>query len=241
MIGTGATAVQLVPELTKKVAELTVYQRTPIYVVPKIGLRHSSLAAVGVRSNTAGAPRVPVRHRHLFELGMVTAVLHYRGFRRLNIAAADFAKIGRFIVGARQGAARASSRPTTTSAASGPPGPTPTIARSPSRTCIWRPTASSGRAGRHRHHRRTQDRDRHPGAGHRFRPVGGQLPGHRGDRPRGAQPREVVARQRVSGIRGRVDPALPQLSEPGQPVRLFRTVLLQHHGVPDAPHGPALR
>lgn len=35
IIGTGATAVQLIPELAKKAADLTVYQRTPIHVVPK--------------------------------------------------------------------------------------------------------------------------------------------------------------------------------------------------------------
>ena len=39
IIGTGATAVQLIPELARDVAELTVYQRTPIWVVPKIDMR----------------------------------------------------------------------------------------------------------------------------------------------------------------------------------------------------------
>lgn len=34
LIGTGATAVQLIPELAKTVADLTVYQRTPIWVAP---------------------------------------------------------------------------------------------------------------------------------------------------------------------------------------------------------------
>lgn len=36
IIGTGATAVQLIPEVAKKVSELTVYQRTPIWVTPKL-------------------------------------------------------------------------------------------------------------------------------------------------------------------------------------------------------------
>lgn len=35
VIGTGATAVQLVPEVAKKAAQLDVYQRTPIWVVPR--------------------------------------------------------------------------------------------------------------------------------------------------------------------------------------------------------------
>src|SRR3954467_12387064 len=40
-IGTGATAVQLIPELAKQAADVTVYQRTPIWVVPKIDVRFS--------------------------------------------------------------------------------------------------------------------------------------------------------------------------------------------------------
>src|SRR5919107_626678 len=35
IIGTGATAVQLIPELAEVAGHLTVYQRTPIYVSPK--------------------------------------------------------------------------------------------------------------------------------------------------------------------------------------------------------------
>ncbi|MGE0217767.1 flavin-containing monooxygenase [Mycolicibacterium sp.] len=35
IVGTGATAVQLIPELAETAADLTVYQRTPIHVVPK--------------------------------------------------------------------------------------------------------------------------------------------------------------------------------------------------------------
>lgn len=97
IIGTGATAVQLIPELAAKVAELTVYQRTAIHVVPKIDF------AIPVWLQRVFA-RVPLVHRAfrlvtdtLFELMMVTGVLHYRQFRRLNIGAADLAKINRFI------------------------------------------------------------------------------------------------------------------------------------------------
>ncbi|MGH3554733.1 MAG: flavin-containing monooxygenase, partial [Mycobacterium sp.] len=36
LIGTGATAIQLIPELAKTVADLTVYQRTAIWVAPKV-------------------------------------------------------------------------------------------------------------------------------------------------------------------------------------------------------------
>ena len=36
IIGTGATAVQLIPELAERAAHLTVFQRTPIWVTPKL-------------------------------------------------------------------------------------------------------------------------------------------------------------------------------------------------------------
>ena len=35
VIGTGSTGIQVIPELAKEVSELTVYQRTPIWVMPK--------------------------------------------------------------------------------------------------------------------------------------------------------------------------------------------------------------
>src|SRR3954452_6568346 len=35
VIGTGATAVQLIPEIARQASELTVFQRTPIWVTPK--------------------------------------------------------------------------------------------------------------------------------------------------------------------------------------------------------------
>jgi len=96
VIGTGATAVQLIPELTKKVADLTVYQRTPIWVVPKIDLRF------GERAKRLFA-RIPLTQRairwltdSIYEVMINTAIIHHRHFRRLNIAAADLSKMHRF-------------------------------------------------------------------------------------------------------------------------------------------------
>jgi cation diffusion facilitator CzcD-associated flavoprotein CzcO len=96
VIGTGATAVQLIPELTKKVAHLTVYQRTPIWVVPKIDL------PFGERAKRLFA-RIPLTQRavrwltdSIYEVMINTAVIHHRHFRRLNIAAADLSKMHRF-------------------------------------------------------------------------------------------------------------------------------------------------
>ncbi|HUO40132.1 MAG TPA: NAD(P)/FAD-dependent oxidoreductase [Mycobacterium sp.] len=96
VIGTGATAVQLIPELAEKAADLTVYQRTAIWVVPKIDVHFSE------RAKRLFA-RVPLTQRAIrwltdafYEFMIVTAVLHHRYFRRLNIAASDLAKMHRF-------------------------------------------------------------------------------------------------------------------------------------------------
>jgi cation diffusion facilitator CzcD-associated flavoprotein CzcO len=97
IIGTGASAVQLIPEMAAEAAEVTVYQRTPIHVVPKVDFAFPP----AVRRLFA---RLPLAQRVvrwltdlLFETITVVGVLHYRGSRRLNIAAADLAKINRFV------------------------------------------------------------------------------------------------------------------------------------------------
>ena len=96
IIGTGATAVQLIPELAKKVADLTVYQRTPIWVVPKIDLRF------GQRVKRLFA-RIPLTQRairwltdSIYEVMINTGMIYHRQFHRLNIAAADLSKMHRF-------------------------------------------------------------------------------------------------------------------------------------------------
>lgn len=97
IIGTGATAVQLIPELVKKAADLTVYQRTPIWVVPKIDFRISE------RMKRIFA-KLPFTQRairwvtdSIYETMIGTAVLQHRRFHRLNVAAADLAKTHRFV------------------------------------------------------------------------------------------------------------------------------------------------
>lgn len=92
VIGTGATAVQLIPELARTVAELTVYQRTPIWVVPK----HDRPISPAVQRLFA---RVPLTQRvaRLFntgvlELMLIGGVLHFRQVRLLNRAAAALSR-----------------------------------------------------------------------------------------------------------------------------------------------------
>ena len=47
VIGTGASAVQLIPEIAPIVKELTVFQRTPIWCFPKFDVRLPKLVALG--------------------------------------------------------------------------------------------------------------------------------------------------------------------------------------------------
>jgi cation diffusion facilitator CzcD-associated flavoprotein CzcO len=97
VIGTGATAVQLIPELAKKVADLTVYQRTAIHVVPKLDFAIPSW----LRRVFGRVPLVQRGFRWvtdtILELMMVSAVLHFHQFRWLNMVAADLARIHRFV------------------------------------------------------------------------------------------------------------------------------------------------
>lgn len=99
VIGTGATAVQLIPELAKTAADLTVFQRTPIWVVPKIDPRF------GARTKKLFA-RIPLTQRVLrwltdsiYEVMVSVGVRHYGMFRgRFNISASDLSKMHRFFV-----------------------------------------------------------------------------------------------------------------------------------------------
>ena len=98
IIGTGATAVQLIPEVAKKAADLTVYQRTPIYVAPKFDIRFSP------RAKRLFA-RVPFTQRAiravtdaLYEF-FIYVVMHVARlpYNRFIISAADLTKIHRIV------------------------------------------------------------------------------------------------------------------------------------------------
>ncbi|MBB3605066.1 cation diffusion facilitator CzcD-associated flavoprotein CzcO [Mycolicibacterium sp. BK556] len=98
IIGTGATAVQLIPELAKDAADLTVYQRTAIYVVPKIDIKF------GARAKRLFA-RVPLAQRAIravtdfvYEVLVDWGILHYSRFPAGNRAAGDLSKLWRFAI-----------------------------------------------------------------------------------------------------------------------------------------------
>jgi cation diffusion facilitator CzcD-associated flavoprotein CzcO len=97
IIGTGATAVQLIPELAKRVADLTVYQRTPIWVVPKIDVRFGEWAKRLFARIPATQRAVRWLTDSIYEVMVSVAVRHYGTFRgRFNISASDLSKLHRF-------------------------------------------------------------------------------------------------------------------------------------------------
>ena len=88
VIGTGATAVQLIPEIAHVASELTVYQRTPIWVTPKTDFAippwlQRLFAVAPVTQRIARSV-----NSAWLEGMMVTAVLHYRQARFFNRGAA---------------------------------------------------------------------------------------------------------------------------------------------------------
>lgn len=92
VIGTGATAVQLLPEIAPRLAHLDVYQRTPIWVSPKA----NPAIPERVRSLFAAVPLTQRLARYatssLLELGMVTAALHHRELPALGRGAEAFCR-----------------------------------------------------------------------------------------------------------------------------------------------------
>ncbi|MFT4187820.1 MAG: NAD(P)/FAD-dependent oxidoreductase [Aeromicrobium sp.] len=93
IIGTGATSVQLVPELARVAGSLAVYQRTPIWVTPKL----DGPIPRGVQKLFA---RLPFTQRIARLVGsaalealMVIGVLQYRRFHPLNKVAEAWAKL----------------------------------------------------------------------------------------------------------------------------------------------------
>ncbi|GAA0989000.1 NAD(P)/FAD-dependent oxidoreductase [Nocardiopsis tropica] len=96
VIGTGATGVQLVPELAKVAGRLTVFQRTPIWVVPKV-----DFAVPAAVRGLFGALPVTQRAARLanstaLEILSTVGVLNYKYGHRFNSVAALLAKAHMF-------------------------------------------------------------------------------------------------------------------------------------------------
>ncbi|MEU5758198.1 NAD(P)/FAD-dependent oxidoreductase [Nocardia sp. NPDC047648] len=92
IIGTGATAVQLVPEVAEKARALTVFQRTPIWVVPKIDTAIPAPVRKLFERVPATQKAARLVNTSLLEALMVVGVLHFKQARLLNKGAGALAK-----------------------------------------------------------------------------------------------------------------------------------------------------
>ncbi|MDF0531650.1 NAD(P)/FAD-dependent oxidoreductase [Tsukamurella sp. 8F] len=96
IIGTGATGVQLIPELAKRAGHLTVFQRTPIWVVPKVdfpvpGALQRLFSALPMTQRAARAANGTA-----LEVLSTVGVLNYKYGRGFNSIAALLAKAHMF-------------------------------------------------------------------------------------------------------------------------------------------------
>lgn len=92
IIGTGATAVQLIPKLARRAAELTVYQRTAIWVTPKADFKVPTIAQKAFA-------KLPITQRIArfgnslwLEALMDFGVVHYKQFNFFNRIAERIAR-----------------------------------------------------------------------------------------------------------------------------------------------------
>ena len=97
IIGTGSTGVQLIPELAKEARELTVYQRTPTWVLPKVDFGFPP----AVQRLFASAPLAQRIVRWFTDNGMdimmLIAMWKFRYFKIVNWSATNAAKFNQFI------------------------------------------------------------------------------------------------------------------------------------------------
>jgi cation diffusion facilitator CzcD-associated flavoprotein CzcO len=97
IIGTGSTGVQLVPALAQDVSELSVYQRTPIWVMPKFDVGFTP-AMQRLFAKVPAAQRLLRLSTDLFMDLMVTiAMWKFRQFKPVNRAAARIGALHRFL------------------------------------------------------------------------------------------------------------------------------------------------
>ncbi|MEV6768920.1 NAD(P)/FAD-dependent oxidoreductase [Nocardia sp. NPDC051030] len=92
IIGTGATAVQLIPEVAKKAAALTVFQRTPIWVVPKVDTAIPKPVQKLFERVPLTQKAARLANTTALEALMVVGVLHFKQAKPLNKAAGVLAK-----------------------------------------------------------------------------------------------------------------------------------------------------
>ncbi len=96
IIGTGATGVQLVPELAKRAGHLTVFQRTPIWVVPKVDFPVPTWARGVFAKVPATQQAARLANATVLEILSTVGVLNFKYGRGFNSFAALLAKAHMF-------------------------------------------------------------------------------------------------------------------------------------------------
>jgi cation diffusion facilitator CzcD-associated flavoprotein CzcO len=81
IIGTGATAVQLIPELAKVASDLTVFQRTPIWVAPKADTGIPPIVQKAFAALPLTQKAVRLTGTSILEILATGGVLHYKDTR----------------------------------------------------------------------------------------------------------------------------------------------------------------
>lgn len=84
VIGTGATSVQLLPEIAPKLQQLYVYQRTPIWVTPKFDMAMPNALRKVFAAMPATQRSARLVSSGILELVMVTGALHNKELPLLN-------------------------------------------------------------------------------------------------------------------------------------------------------------
>lgn len=92
VIGTGATAVQLIPEIARSATALTVFQRTPIWVVPKIDFAIPSVVQTAFAKVPLTQQAARLVNTAMLEALMVFGVLHFKQAKVGNRLAALLGK-----------------------------------------------------------------------------------------------------------------------------------------------------
>jgi len=87
VIGTGATGVQLIPEVAKVAGDLTVYQRTPIWVAPKSDAPIPRLMQRAFATLPLTQKAVRLGGTSILEVLMVGGVLQYKDFKPASLLA----------------------------------------------------------------------------------------------------------------------------------------------------------
>ncbi|MCV7054634.1 flavin-containing monooxygenase [Mycolicibacterium gilvum] len=97
IIGTGSTGVQLIPKLADDVAELTVYQRTPIWVMPKLDFPFGRAAQRLFAKVPATQQFLRMSSDAFMDVMVTIAMWKFRQFRPVNTAAARIGALHRFL------------------------------------------------------------------------------------------------------------------------------------------------